>query len=58
MAPAGGAHGAVVMNVHTLLAASALPNVSVTPVVIVTVKDVFGARLAEGVNVATLVDEL
>src|SRR5580692_11840406 len=46
MAAAGGAHGAVVMNVHTLLAASELPNVSATPVVMVAVKVVFGARLA------------
>src|SRR5665213_2138716 len=57
-APAGGAQGTVVVNVHTLLAARALPNVSFTPVVTVAVKRVFAARLAEGVNVATLVDEL
>src|ERR1700722_2600480 len=57
-APAGGAHGAVVVNVHTLLAASALPNVSAAPVVMVAVKEEFGARLAEGVKVATLVTEL
>jgi hypothetical protein len=48
----------VVVNVHTLLAASALPNVSAAPVVMVAVKEEFGARLAEGVKVATFVDEL
>jgi predicted exporter len=46
------------MNVHTLLTFGVLPNVSATPVVMVAVKEVFGARLAEGVNVATLVTEL
>jgi hypothetical protein len=52
----GGGHGAEVVNVHTLLAASLLPNVSVTPVVIVAVKVVLVVpRLAEGVKVAILV---
>jgi len=58
MAATGGGHGAEVVNVHTLFAASGLPNVSNTPVVIVAVKVVLGARLAEGVNVATLVTVL
>ena len=57
-APEGGAHGIVVVNVHTLLAAKALPNVSFAPVVTVAVNRVFAARLAEGVKVAILVDEL
>jgi hypothetical protein len=57
-APEGGAHGTVVVNVQTLLAAKALPNVSFAPVVTVAVNRVFAARLAEGVKVATLVDEL
>jgi hypothetical protein len=51
----GGGHGAGVVNVHTKLAASALPNVSCAPVVIVAVNVVLGARLAEGVKVAILV---
>jgi hypothetical protein len=36
-------------------AASEFPNVSFAPVVIVAVKVVFGARVAEGVKVAVLV---
>jgi hypothetical protein len=51
----GAAHGAEVVNVHTKLAASALPNTSCAPVVIVAVKVVLGARLAEGVKVAVMV---
>src|ERR1700674_5170054 len=43
------------VNVHTLLVARALPNMSCAPVVIVAVKRVLGARGPEGVNVATLV---
>src|ERR1700733_2636219 len=58
IAPAGGGHAAVVMKVHTLFAGRWLPNVSTTPVVIVAVKEVFGARLANGVNVATFVTGL
>jgi len=46
--------GAPVLKLHTKLAASALPNVSFAPVVIVAVK-VPGTRLAEGVKVAILV---
>ena len=57
-APAGGAHGVVVVNVHVLLAAKGLPNVSFAPVETRTVNAVVAARLAEGVKVATLVDEL
>jgi hypothetical protein len=43
------------VNVHVKLAASELPNVSFAPVVIVAVKVVVGARLAETVKVAVLV---
>jgi hypothetical protein len=50
-----GGHVAEVVNVHTKLAASAMPNVSCAPVVIVAVKVVLGARVPEGVNVAILV---
>jgi hypothetical protein len=57
-APAGGAHGIVVVNVHIFLAPKALPNASVAPVVTVAVNVVFAIRLAEGVNVAISVDEL
>jgi hypothetical protein len=53
--PLGGVHVAEVVNIHTKLAASAMPDVSCAPVVIVAVKVVLGARLAEGVKVATLV---
>ena len=49
-----GGHVAEVVNVHTKLAASAMPNVSFAPVVIVAVK-VLGARPAEGVKVTILV---
>jgi hypothetical protein len=42
-----------VVNVHTKLAASVLPNVSAAPVVMVAVKVVLAARLAVGVKVAT-----
>lgn len=55
----GSRHGADVVNVHEKLAASALPNSSIAPVVIVAVKGVLAVRLAAGgVKVATLVDEL
>ena len=47
--------GAPVVKLHTKLAASALPNVSFAPMVIVAVKVVLGARLAEGLKVAILV---
>ena len=47
--------GAPVVNLHTKLAASALPNVSLALVAIVAVKVVPGARLAEGWKVALLV---
>jgi len=57
-APAGGAHGVVVMNVHILLAAKGLPNVSFAPVVTRAVNVVVAINAAEGVKVATLVDEL
>jgi hypothetical protein len=52
MAAEGGGHAAEVVNVHTKLVASATPNVSCAPVVIVAVKVVLGARLAAGVKVA------
>jgi hypothetical protein len=55
MAEGGGGHGAGVVNDHTKLAASELPNVSCAAVVIVAVRVVLAARLAVGVNVATLV---
>ena len=51
----GGGHGAGVVNVHVKLAASALPNVSFAPVVIVAVKVLFAARVAVGTKAATLV---
>jgi hypothetical protein len=47
--------GAPVVKLHTKLAANALPNVSFAPVVIVAVKVVPGARLADGRKVAILV---
>src|SRR5580704_5102576 len=47
-APAGGAHGVVVMNVHILLAAKGLPNVSFAPVETSTVNMVVAMRPAEG----------
>ena len=47
--------GAPVVKLHTKLAASALPNVSFAPVVIVAVKAVPGARLAPGWKVAIFV---
>jgi hypothetical protein len=50
----GGGHDAEV-NVHTKLAASAMPDVSWAPVVMVAVKVVLGARAPEGVKVAILV---
>jgi hypothetical protein len=46
--------GAPVLKLQTKLAASAMPNTSFAPVVIVTVK-VPGARLTEGIKVAILV---
>src|SRR5579864_4482210 len=55
MAPAGGGHVGEVVNVHTKLAASPLPNWSCAPVVIVAVKAVLAARAPDGVKVATLV---
>jgi hypothetical protein len=55
MGPGGIPHVVGVVNVHTLLAASALPNVSCAPVVIVAVKRVLGARGPEGVKVAIMV---
>jgi len=55
MTGGGVPHVEGVVNVHTLLAASALPNVSCAPVVIVAVKRVLGAREPEGVKVATMV---
>jgi hypothetical protein len=51
----GGGHGAAVVNVHTKGASRAKPNESRAPVVIVAVKVVLGARLAEGRKVAILV---
>ena len=51
-------HVAELVNIHTLFAASELPNVSFAPVVIVAVKIVLGARGPEGVKVAILVEEL
>ena len=51
----GAGHAAEVVNVHTKLATSAIPNVSCAPVVIVAVKVVLGARVPEGVKVAILV---
>jgi hypothetical protein len=53
----GAAHGVEVVKVHTKLAASVLPNVSLAPVVIVAVKVVLAARALEGVKVAMLVAE-
>jgi hypothetical protein len=55
MVGVGGGHGGEVVNIHTKLAASVLPNVSAAPVVIVAVKVVLGARLPAGVKVAILV---
>jgi hypothetical protein len=55
MTGGGVPHAEGLVNVHTLLAASALPNVSCAPVVIVALKRVPGARLPEGVKVATMV---
>jgi hypothetical protein len=59
--PEGGGsttQGAEVVKLHVKLAASALPKVSMAPVVIVAVNLVLGVRLAAGgVKVATLVDE-
>ena len=52
----GDGHVAEVVNVHTKLATSAMPNVSCAPVVIVAVKVVLAERGAEGVKVAVLVD--
>ena len=46
--------GAPVLKLHTKSTASAMPNVSFAPVVIVAVK-VLGARPAEGVKVTILV---
>jgi hypothetical protein len=45
------------VNVHILLAASALPNLSFAPVETVAVKEAFGGPRGrvEGVKVATLV---
>ena len=54
----GAGHVAELVNIHTLFAASELPNVSFAPVVIVAVKIVLGARGPEGVKVAILVEEL
>src|SRR5438477_2043985 len=51
----GGGQGAEVVNVHTKLTASGLPNVSAAPEVIVAVKIVLTARAAVGVKVAILV---
>jgi hypothetical protein len=56
IAPPGGVQVGEVVNVHTKLAASATPDVSCTPVVIVAVYEALGVRAVEGVNVATLVD--
>ena len=42
----GAGHAAEVVNVHTKLAASVLPNVSAALVVMVAVKAVLGAELA------------
>jgi hypothetical protein len=53
----GGGHGAAVVNVHTLLASSARPKLSLTPVVIVAVKVMLAPRVAVGVKVAVLVAE-
>lgn len=51
----GGAHSALlVVNVHTKLLASALPNVSFAPVVIVAVYKVVNARALGGVKVAVV----
>ena len=50
--PNPSSYGAVV-KLHVLLAAKALPTRSVTPVVIVAVKTVLGARSLVGLNVAT-----
>ena len=51
----GGAQGVEVVKLHTKLADSALPNVSVAPVVIVAVKELLGVIGLEGVKVAMLV---
>jgi hypothetical protein len=45
--------GVIVVNVHTELAASGMPEALVAPVVIVAVYWVLYARLADGMNVAT-----
>src|ERR1700674_5057709 len=55
MGGGGTPHVTEVVNIHTLLAASAIPNVSCAPVVIVAVKVVLGGRGPDGVNVATMV---
>jgi hypothetical protein len=55
----GGGHAAEIVNLHTKLAASAMPNVSCAPVVIVAVKVALGgARGTEAVKVAILVATL
>jgi hypothetical protein len=46
-----------VVKVQILLAASAVPNVSFAPVVIVTVRVVLAGSAVAGVKVATLVAE-
>src|ERR1700674_1308506 len=56
MAAGGGGHTAEVVNVHTKLAASPMPNMSCRPVGIGAVYVVLRARSARGVNVAILVD--
>jgi energy-converting hydrogenase Eha subunit B len=49
----GGTGAAAVVNVHASFDASAVPDESVAPVVIVAVYCVLYARFADGVNVAT-----
>src|SRR3984957_14495965 len=54
----GDAHDVVpVVKVHTKLLASALPNGSLAPVVIVTEYTVLNARLPDGVKVKMVLDE-
>jgi len=53
-----GGHTWDVVNVQIKLAASALPNVSITPVVTVAVNKVLAARPPVGVNVSVLVAEV
>jgi hypothetical protein len=49
------AHDVEVVKAHTFSAARGLPNVFATPVLIVAVKVVLGARLTVGVKVAVWV---